>query len=178
MFSNRTKRGLGHALRHFGAAVAVESHFASTRWRALFGKEYGHIAFEAGWRRAAVHWSPPASPSLCVCVKKYAQTFVIYVIRSVNRMMAARRIGFTLLKTLRQAKLHRGPVAVAIAVAIAWTQLLPPLQLLFIGVKLGFQGFLIVFRFMASPNIKLNLPFIGSGQPTPIPPTPPTFTVG
>jgi len=43
---------------------------------------------------------------LWLCAKKYVQTFVIYVIRSVNRMMAARRIGFTLPK-LEQSKLHR-----------------------------------------------------------------------
>lgn len=50
-----------------------------------------------------------------LCVKKYAQTFVIYVIRSVNRMMAARRIGFTMLKTPAS---ETSPASAAVAVAI------------------------------------------------------------
>lgn len=86
-----------------------------------------------------------------VCVRKYSQTFVIYVIRSVNRMMAARRIGFTLLKTANsfysnsnsgcgyvQAKLHRRRLLSHTCASVRTMDRANflPFKLLFIGVKL------------------------------------------
>lgn len=86
---------------------------------------------------------------VCVCVRKYSQTFVIYVIRSVNSMMAARRIGFTLLKTANssnsnsgcgyvQAKLHRRRLLSRTCAPVGTMDRANflPFKLLFIGVKL------------------------------------------